>query len=123
MVYFLKSSGAALKPENIAAEVTYGELGAEPLEQLESMIQNVYMPMLSNAGNQEGWGDVAGKEIVEKLHNFLANVSITYGQARAWLRPGLSLARSFVRGGLLLSPFAPHRGSALPLGSPRPRSA
>ena len=54
----------------------------QPLEHLEKLAQEVYLPILSNPLNQEGWGEVASKEIMDRFHSFLANISITVGQTK-----------------------------------------
>lgn len=53
-----KLSLAALKSTVLQNDVT-----GLPLEHLERIIQDVYMPLLSNPANQEGWGEVASKEV------------------------------------------------------------
>jgi dynein heavy chain len=82
MFVVLKNKPDQIKPKDMESQLVCGELGPEPLEHLEKVIEEVYMPVLSNTANQHGWGEVASKEIVEKLHSFLAQVSITLGQTR-----------------------------------------
>lgn len=82
-LYFLKQSAQELTEDcSMDAEVLMGELNNEPLAHMEKAIQSVYMPLLAgSSGAQEGsWGDVTSKDIVDKLHGFLATVSITLGQ-------------------------------------------
>lgn len=55
---------------------------SDPLQHLEAVLQEVYLPLLANPSNQEGWGETASKEILDQLHGFLANVSITLGQTK-----------------------------------------
>ena len=81
-VYFLKGSSGALKIETIADDVMVGELDSEPLEGLQRVLQDVYIPLLSNSANQEGWGEQAAKDLMQKVHEFLASVSITIGQTK-----------------------------------------
>lgn len=77
VVYFMKAE--AKKVENPATDLLVNEMGPEPLEHLEKVLSEIYLPLLSNPNNQEGWGEVASKEIMDRLHGFLANVSITVG--------------------------------------------
>jgi dynein heavy chain, axonemal len=83
VVYFLKTKPGPVAT-NPAEEgnVVVGDMTAEPLEHLEKVLSEVYIPLLSNPVNQEGWGEVASKDIMDRLHTFLANVSITVGQTR-----------------------------------------
>jgi dynein heavy chain, axonemal len=64
----------------IAQEVTFSELAAEPLEQLEFLV-DAYLPILSNERNQAGWGDAASKAVLEKFYALSANVHIMSGSA------------------------------------------
>ena len=79
---FLKESGTPLTAENVANEVTVSELTSEPLSQLKLLLSEVYVPLLTNPANQEGWGEVTAKQVADGLHKFLANVSITLSQTR-----------------------------------------
>jgi dynein heavy chain len=63
---------------NISNEVVVHET-QKPVQELEKIVQEIYLPLLTNTKNQEGWGDVASKEIITKLHNFLSSCSITVG--------------------------------------------
>jgi dynein heavy chain len=80
VIYFLKRTATELTAANMAEHVLLGELSAEPLKHLQQIIHEVYMPVLSHPANQVGWGDVVTKEIMDKMHTFLANVSIMLSQ-------------------------------------------
>lgn len=60
----------------------YGDLGDIPLEQLSAVAQEVYLPLLSNPRNQDGWPEVVTKEVLENMHKFIANVYVTIGQTK-----------------------------------------
>ena len=53
------------------------ERGVKTAEQLI-----VYTARVSNPANQEGWGDVAVQDVVDRLHSTLAQVTIAAGQTR-----------------------------------------
>jgi dynein heavy chain len=55
------------------AQVLHGELTEAPLETLSAVAQNVFLPLLSSAHNQEGWPDVVAQEVTENMHKFVAN--------------------------------------------------
>ena len=63
-------------------QVLYGDLSDIPLEQLSAIAQEVYLPLLSNPRNQDGWPEVVTKEVLENLHKFIANVYVTIGQTK-----------------------------------------
>ena len=81
VIYFLKNKSAG-KIGDPAAELMMNEMGPEPLEHLEKVLAEIYLPLLSNPSNQDGWGEIASKEIVDRLHGFLSSVSITVGLTR-----------------------------------------
>jgi hypothetical protein len=54
-------------------QVTHGELNEVPLETLSAVAQNVFLPLLTSTGNQEGWPDVVAREVTDNLHRFVAN--------------------------------------------------
>lgn len=62
-----------------------GELGESVLEQLSSLSQEVVLPLLSNPANHVGISDGVGREVQDRLHQFIAD-----GMAFAQLNPHLS---------------------------------
>lgn len=80
VVYLMKSKPGAVSDPN--ADIVVSDMTAEPLEHLERVLSEIYIPLLSNPSNQEGWGEVASREVMDRLHAFLANVSITVGRTR-----------------------------------------
>jgi dynein heavy chain len=81
VLVFMKTRGAPVSTTP-TDDIIVSDMTPEPLEHLEKVLAEVYIPLLSNPSNQEGWGEVASKEIMDRLHGFLANVSITVGQTR-----------------------------------------
>jgi dynein heavy chain, axonemal len=79
---FIKPEPEKLSLSSLKSSVLQNDVTGHPLEHLEKIIQDVYLPLLSNPANQEGWGEVASKEILDKMHGFLANVSITVGSTK-----------------------------------------
>ncbi|KAF1327364.1 Sporangia induced dynein heavy chain, partial [Globisporangium splendens] len=53
------------------------EITNNSVEYLERLISEIYLPLFSNPANQEGWGEAASKEVVDKFHSYMASVSIT----------------------------------------------
>ena len=81
-LYFIKVKDGRVNTESIDQELLVSDVTSAPLEHLELIMREVYLPLLSNANNQEGWGEVSSKEIMDRLHSFLAQVSITVGQTQ-----------------------------------------
>ena len=49
-------------------QVIHGEIGENPLESLAAVAQDVFVPMLTQPANQQGWPDVVAKEVTEVRH-------------------------------------------------------
>jgi dynein heavy chain len=79
---FLKLKSVGITDKNIAQEVIVMELTSDPLAHLELVLHEIYLPLLNNPKNQKGWGEVASKEIIDLMHNFLSEVTITVGQLK-----------------------------------------
>lgn len=81
-ILFVKTEAEKLTLASLRSNVLQSDVSGMPLEHLEKVIQEVYLPLLANPANQEGWGEVASKEILDKVHGFLASVSITVGSTK-----------------------------------------
>ena len=81
-VFFLKLNPEKLTNENIGREVLAGDFSDDPLEHLSAVSQEVFLPLLCNPRNQDGWPEVITKEVVDNLHKFIANVYVTIGQMK-----------------------------------------
>ena len=82
LLFVKKRQGKLTSAADCEANVVFQDMIADPLEHLEKVVEEVYLPLLSNPNNQEGWGEVASKEIMDQMHGFLASVSITLGQTK-----------------------------------------
>ena len=80
-VYFLKLRDGRVSAEHMERQLIVSDV-TSPLGHLETIVRDVYLPLLSNPNNQDGWGEVSSKEIMDRLHSFLAQVSITVGQTQ-----------------------------------------
>ena len=66
--------------EDLPMKVAVTELSSDAIRQLMAVSKEVYFPLLTNPGNQEGWPEVIAKELTENLHRFLAQTFVTMGQ-------------------------------------------
>ena len=60
--------------------------GPSPFEHLELMSNEVFLPILSNPLNQQRWGEVATREIMDRFHSFLSSTTILCGQIKGETR-------------------------------------
>ncbi|KDO31249.1 hypothetical protein SPRG_03866 [Saprolegnia parasitica CBS 223.65] len=81
-IAFAKMHKCVLSSKNILTDVLVSEMGTSTIEHLEKLVSEVYLPLFSNPSNQEGWGEVASKEVVDKFHSYMATVSIIAGATK-----------------------------------------
>jgi len=62
----------SLNEDNVNELVIFHELTRNVIENMEGVLKEVYLPILNNPSNQEGWSDLVSKDLMEKFHNFLA---------------------------------------------------
>jgi len=82
--YFIKL--ASDKMPNSADEcstlITFGDFSKSPLEQLEHMAHEVFLPMLLDPSKQEMWPVVIAQDVRQKCANFVAHLTKTIGLMR-----------------------------------------
>ena len=72
IIYFIKLQKTTLTPENMNNVVIAGELAqGGALAHIYRTCQEVYLPLLSNVGNQEGWPEVISREVVDSFHRLV----------------------------------------------------
>ena len=80
-VYFFKCAAVQVTIEEIDKLILLNDIHTSPLEQLNTLSQEVFFPLIANTENQEGWPEVISKEITDNFHRFLANSYITIGRS------------------------------------------
>ena len=71
----------------ISSQIVVTEYGGpSPFEHLELLSNEVFLPILSNQLNQQRWGEVATKEIMDKFYSFLSSTTILCGQIKGETR-------------------------------------
>jgi dynein heavy chain len=85
-MYFIKTDNSDLSAEDgdapIGSQILVGELTHNLMAHLEGVLQDVFLPLVSNQNNHSNWGEVASKTTSDKLHSFLGTVSITLGHTK-----------------------------------------
>lgn len=81
-ICFTKFHKTTITSKNILTDMFANEITNNSVEYLERLISEIYLPLFSNPANQEGWGEVASKEVVDKFHSYMASVSIISGATK-----------------------------------------
>jgi dynein heavy chain len=67
---------------NIATELVFMEINRSILENLYQISNEVFMPILGNPKNMMGWSDLVSKDLMDKMHVYLAHTFVTIGQVK-----------------------------------------
>ena len=78
ILYFFKSVGK-VSPAGISSEVSCGTT-VKPLDMLQLLLENVFLPLVGNPKNREAWSHVVGKEVLDSSFTFSSSLSIARGQ-------------------------------------------
>ncbi|KAJ1499106.1 hypothetical protein HMI55_004576 [Coelomomyces lativittatus] len=85
-IYFLKigylegiQPQGSISKEQLDKSFIIGDLAPNPLEFLSTLLEDIYLPVLSNKGNLEGWPDVVATDVVRSLRKCQGSVFITNG--------------------------------------------
>ncbi|KAI9189963.1 hypothetical protein H9P43_001396 [Blastocladiella emersonii ATCC 22665] len=86
VIYFLKLSilagtplEGAISKDRLDKEFVIGDLASNPLEFLSTILEDVYLPILSNKSNLEGWPEVVANDVLRLLRSCQGNVFVTNG--------------------------------------------
>jgi dynein heavy chain len=81
-VLFLKPLKNVVKNETIEQQLVAVELSTGPLEQLSMMANEIFMPLLSHPDCREQWSETVQRDIMDKMHAFLANLYVMIGSTK-----------------------------------------
>ncbi|XP_045488493.1 dynein beta chain, ciliary [Pieris rapae] len=73
-VYFVKKKPGAIPKEGCSAMVIFGDLAPRLIDELAALVDEVFVPMLSNPSNHEGWPRVVSQDILKQIHNLKSTV-------------------------------------------------
>ena len=79
LFYVVKLNKTQVSEENIAREVIYGEVAANPIEHMASLAQRVFQPIIGRKHTAEVWSEVVAKDVRDHFDTFVSNVQITQG--------------------------------------------
>jgi len=80
LTYFMKMGDMKLEAKNMSS-LMMGDLSPKLLENMHSVLEGVYLPIMSNAKNQQGWPEVMSREVLELFHKTVSGVYVALGQS------------------------------------------
>ena len=81
-LYFLKRRNGAQIQEKLDAELIMGDLGANSLEFLSVLLEEVYLPILTNQKNLETWPEVVASDVLRQFHQLNGAVYVISGKSK-----------------------------------------
>jgi dynein heavy chain len=81
-IYFLKRRAGAQITEKLESELILGDLSANPLEFLSTLLEEVYLPILTNQKNLESWPEVVASDVLRHFHQLNGAVYVISGKAK-----------------------------------------
>ncbi|KAA6377421.1 MAG: putative Dynein beta chain, ciliary, partial [Streblomastix strix] len=80
-LYFEKTKDV-LGPDDIAKECRYQDFTYQPLELLEVLNREIYLPMAQNHRTVQAIPDTIAQDVVQQFHHLSAATSVTVGKAK-----------------------------------------
>ncbi|KAJ3220317.1 hypothetical protein HK099_004389 [Clydaea vesicula] len=81
-IYFLKNKVGVPLTEKLDVELTMGDLSSNPLEFLSVLLDEVYLPLLTNSKNLENWPEVVANDVLRHFHNLNGAVYVISGKSK-----------------------------------------
>ncbi|XP_058455827.1 dynein beta chain, ciliary-like isoform X2 [Malaya genurostris] len=75
--FFVKVTETVLNVDDIREQIMYGDLSANPIDDLATIVDEIFYPIISNPRNQDGWPDVIKKDVdshFQDLRNIITEV-------------------------------------------------
>ncbi|KAI8853660.1 dynein heavy chain and region D6 of dynein motor-domain-containing protein [Chytridium lagenaria] len=81
-IYFLKNSIGSALSTDLEKELTMGDIMANPLEFLSTLLEEVYLPLLTNPKNLESWPEVVANDVLRHFHQLNGAVYVISGKSK-----------------------------------------
>nr|CAD7453301.1 unnamed protein product [Timema tahoe] len=67
-VYFIKRDKETITGENFRRRLVFGDMAPKPVDELATLVEEVFVPLLSNPMNHKGWPKVAADDVIKHVH-------------------------------------------------------
>lgn len=72
--YFIRRVPEAVTMENLRTVLTFGDMAGKPIDELAVLMEGLFVPFLSNPGNQKGWPKVVADDVISHVRAFKSTV-------------------------------------------------
>lgn len=82
--------------DKLDPELVMGDLGANPLEFLSTVLEEVYLPLLTNTKNLESWPEVVANDVLRHFHQLHGAVYVISGKSKVvyWLNVSYKIGKN-----------------------------
>jgi dynein heavy chain len=81
--FFLKKGRGAIT-DKISQDLIMADLSGSTLDHLSTILEEVYLPLLSNTKNVDSWPEVVANDVVRHFHKLNGSVYVISGQAKVF---------------------------------------
>jgi dynein heavy chain len=81
-IYYMKKTPGAQLTDKLDQHLIMGDISANPLEFLSLLLDEVYMPLLSNPKNMESWPEVVATDVIRHFQSLSGAVYVISGKAK-----------------------------------------
>lgn len=79
-VYFIKKHPQEVPREDCGDFLIIGDLATRSIDQLSGLVDEIYVPLLSNEDNHVGWPEMVAQDVQKHVHNLKSTVYQVKGQ-------------------------------------------
>lgn len=73
-VYFIKKYAEPVPKDDVKGFLIVGDLATRSIDQLSCLVDEVFVPLLSNEDNHKGWPEMVAQDVKKHVHNLKSTV-------------------------------------------------
>ncbi|XP_076257481.1 dynein beta chain, ciliary-like [Rhynchophorus ferrugineus] len=81
--YFIRKKPEEVTMENMRDVLTFGDMSGRPIDDLAVLVEGIFVPLLSNTGNQTGWPKIVAEDVVSHVRTFKNTVDQIKGAMKS----------------------------------------
>ncbi|XP_065078949.1 dynein beta chain, ciliary [Ochlerotatus camptorhynchus] len=79
-VYFVKKNAIEVPREGCKDCLVVGDLATRTIDQLSCLVDEIFVPLLSNSDNHHGWPEMVAQDVQKQVHSLKSTVYQVQGQ-------------------------------------------
>ncbi|XP_062717225.1 dynein beta chain, ciliary-like [Aedes albopictus] len=79
-VYFVKKNAIEVPREGCKDCLVVGDLATRTIDQLSCLVDEIFVPLLSNSENHQGWPEMVAQDVQKQVHSLKSTVYQVQGQ-------------------------------------------